>query len=219
MNRAMRATPVLAAALLCLAGCSRKRMAALPALKDQPVAVQTRLQDLKEYVPGYGISTEETGRLEFAMNIEAADTPQVSRGESATAYVAPSTAPIHCRVARILRAVSAETGQSIAWLRPVGEVDVPVGNFVDARIITRVRHNILAVPPAAVLFKSGQAWVIRAEPPQNPSGQTNYVPTAVTLGEVTNEAVEIKSGLKPGDQVVVQGGIGYLYPDFKAEAD
>ncbi|MDE2314564.1 MAG: hypothetical protein KGL04_10385 [Elusimicrobia bacterium] len=181
--------------------------------------MQARLQDLKEYVPGYGISTEETGRLEFALNIEAADTPQVSRGENATAYVAPSIAPIHCRVARVLRAVSAETGQSIAWLRPVGDADVPVGNFVDARIITRVRHHVLAVPPAAVLFKSGQAWVIRAEPPQTPSGQTNYVPTAVILGEVTDEAVEIKSGLKPGDKIVVQGGIGYLYPDFKAEAD
>jgi len=219
MNRALRATSALTTALLCLAGCSEKRMAALPALDDQPAVVRARLQDLKEYVPGYGISTEETGRLEFAVNIEAADTPRVFRGESATAYVAPSTAPIHCRVARILRAVSAETGQSIAWLRPVGDGDVPVGNFVDARIITRVRHHVLAVPPAAVLFKSGQAWVIRAEPPENPSGQTNYVPTAVTLGEVTNEAVEIKSGLKPGDRVVVQGGIGYLYPDFKAEAD
>ncbi|MHB2025832.1 MAG: efflux RND transporter periplasmic adaptor subunit [Elusimicrobiota bacterium] len=209
---------VIVLAVLTAPGCSRNGHLHLSALSDSPVVVAARLRNLKEYAPGYGIAMRKNGAMEFVVNIEAGDSDLVSSGQQALAYVLPSTAPVHCRVAVILRRVSSETGQSIAWLKPLAPTRARAGHFIDAKILTRVRHGVLCVPSDAVLIKDGQTWVIRASS-SGAAEETVYAPDAVRIGAVSDGFIEIESGLNPGDAIVAKGGIGYLYPDFKAAQD
>ena len=76
------------------------------------------------------------------------------------------------------------------------------GLFVKGRIITGKRTDILKVPRTALLawdvaIKKGDLFVV--------SGETANRRTVHT-GSVMGDFVEIKSGLAPGDLVVIRGG-------------
>ena len=75
-------------------------------------------------------------------------------------------------------------------------------------IILAAHENALAVPQAAVVRdEEERAYVFL----QNRSG---YRRQPVKTGIVASGWIEITSGLKAGDEVVVQGAYELLYQDF-----
>jgi len=199
----------LAALALGAAGCSRSTAFSAPDLTDAPVLITVEKRDLPETVPVHGIALE--GGRELEVNVEAEDAPRVFVGQKAVVSV--SSASITCVVVKVRTGASAETGQALAWLSPTGRQPLPSGEFVSARITTRVKRGTLAVPRKAVLVREGKTFVIRQE------GANGFKPVQVQTASWSGDSVEITGGLKPGDRVVAGGAIGFLYPDFKSGAE
>ena len=195
--------------LAAAAGCSRRSLP-VPEIAESPVLAAAVFKPLPEQAPGYGIAASGGNPVHFEVSIEAEDSQAVAAGQSAMVFVPPERRPIACRVSRVLRRVSEETGQSIAWLTPLAPVKVPANEFVYANILIRVKRRALTVPAAAVLVRDGRLYVIRA-------ANKRFAAVEVSTDAASGDDVEIRSGLAAGDQVVVQGGVGFLYPDFKSE--
>lgn len=206
----------LIASLFCTA-CAKKKNLELGDLSDPPPTAQALFTDLAEQSPAYGIVIKREEHPELEVNIEAEDSPKVAEGQNAVASIVGSSEPVRCRVSKILRAVSAETGQSIAWLRPLEGKPLPIGEFVSAKITTRVRNHVLVVPRMAVFIRDGRSMAIRQEKTED--GKVKFEPVEVQTGSISESTIEIKSGLKPQDTVVTEAGIGFLYPDFKASQE
>ncbi len=200
------------AALLALSACSGKHAVVVPDIDDSPRVAAAQVKDIPELVPAYGLAE---GRS-LVVNIEAEDTPHVHAGEAADAYMVPSTAAVACRVIRVLGHVSAETNQSLAWLKPVGGDGFPPNSFVSANIEV-ARRRALVVPRPAVMIRNGRTVVLQVL--RGAGGKVSYQPVPVSMGAESGGDVEIGSGLKAGDEVVVGEGIGLLFPEFKAAAD
>lgn len=199
---------------LTLTACSKQKNLEVKDLFDPPRVEQAQLVDLPEYCAAYGIVVNKEGAFQLEVNIEANDSAKIKPGQHATAYITPRTQGIQCVVSKVLRSVSTETGQSIAWLKPPTTIPMLAGEFVYANISTDIKRHVLAVPSPAVLIRNGRALVIRQETIGD--GQSKFTPVEVQTGASSPTEIEIKSGLKPKDQIVVEGGIGFLFPDFKA---
>jgi hypothetical protein len=195
-----------------VAGCSRGKTD-IPGLSDEPLTAPVTLKDLPETVPASGIVAG--GTLE--VSIEKEDAPRVAPGQAAMVFVGASQAPVECRVANILLNANLATGMAIAWLRPMAKTALPAGDFVSAQVILRVKRHVATVPHQAVFVRDGKTMVIVKQPGEK-EGESQYEPVEVGTGIASDKDVEILSGLKPGDQVVVKAGIGYLYPEFQSEA-
>ncbi len=206
--------PVLGFSAFTLSACSKQKNLEIKDLSDPPRIEQVQFVDLPEYCPAYGIAVHKDGGIQMEVNIEAHDSSKIKPGQDATAYMTSETQGIQCIVSKILRSVSAETGQSIAWLRPLAPIPIQPGEFVYAHITTGIKKHVLAIPNQAVLIRNGDTLVIRQETMGD--GQSKYNPVVVQTGASSPAGTEIKSGLKPKDQIVVEGGIGFLFPDFKA---
>ncbi|MDE2039615.1 MAG: hypothetical protein KGO96_00715 [Elusimicrobia bacterium] len=202
---------------LLLSACGGGKPVSIAKVEDVPELASAALTTMPEQVPAYGIALDGGTAPGFEVTIEAGDSALVHPGQRAFAYVLPSTAPVACRVTRILRGVSAETGQSIAWLAPVARGLVAPNDFVSARITVAVRRGVLTVPAAAVMVRDGKTMVVRQA--KGPDGKVYYQAVPVKTGMAAGGRLEIVSGLKPGERVAVSGAVGLLNPDFKALAD
>jgi multidrug efflux pump subunit AcrA (membrane-fusion protein) len=201
-----------------IAGCTHHSEVHVAELSDQPLVQNVAYKDLSDEIPANGISILEDGRFQFEVNIEADDSAKLHVGEQAVAYAIPNKQPIACRVSRVLASVSSETGQSIAWLTPITvSSSVSAGEFIYARIVTGTRRHVLTVSRKALFVSDGKSMVVRET--RDSEGKVSYVPNPITVGLISSDDVEITSGLHGGDKVVVEGGIGFLYPDFKANAE
>jgi multidrug efflux pump subunit AcrA (membrane-fusion protein) len=195
-------------------GCHSKTSSSIPDINDDPVVVPLSRVDLPEEIPSYGIVLGGGKNALFEVNVEAEDSSLIKIGQKATASVVPSNKPIPCVVSNVVREVSTETGQAIAWLKAEIPTSVERGEFIYASISVAVKHGVLAVPKSAVLTREGHTWVIRQE--KNADQKIKYNPVQVEVGATSENLIEITSGLKEQDQVVSEGNIGFLYPDFKA---
>jgi len=201
--------------LLALAvGCSKGK-SSIAELTDDAQVTQVAVKDLPETVPAYGVVAG--GSLE--VNLEKEDGPRVAQGQSAVASIGSTGKPVECRVSGVLRDVNTATGQAIAWLKPVSPVELPAGEFVSSEITVGLRRHVLAVPREAVLIKDGHTFVIQKREGEKKEGVSPFSSVEVKTGISSEKEVEILSGLKAMDLVVTQGGIGYLYPDFKQSGE
>ena len=210
-----RAALALSVGALLLGACSKKPYDA-PEIEDPPLAQTARRGSIERTAPAYGIAVGRSGAVQLEVNVEAQDAPSLRAGQPCVAYVPPSTAAASCAVARLLPAASEETGQAIAWLSPRGGVSIEPGEFVFAVVTTGSEREGLAVPGAAVLTKAGKTWVVKRAPGKD--GHPAFEPVEVRVGATANGRTQVLSGLQAGEQVLVQGGLGYLYPEFKAAA-
>ncbi len=197
-----------------LAACSRRGAYEAPQLGDEPALASAELMELPVRVPAYGVVLKN-GQVE--VNVEAADAKLVRPGQYAAVFPAPGRPPVTSAVVRVLAGASAETGQAIAWLAPGTPGALTPNDFVSASVTVAVKRRALAVPKSAILVRDGKTLVVAAAP--GDKGKTSYSAVEVKTGDESDAAVEIRSGLKAGDRVVVQGAIGLLYPEFKAAAD
>jgi RND family efflux transporter MFP subunit len=86
------------------------------------------------------------------------------------------------------------------------------GMFARVKLNTRTYENVISIPQEALVEHRGRTVVYVLNP--NPDGNyTNGVPAGtprvqmreVSSGVNVDREVEIKSGLEPGEEVVVQG--------------
>ena len=73
------------------------------------------------------------------------------------------------------------------------------GMFADVRLIGRVRSGVLSVPAEAISEQQGEYFVYRRV------DDHGYEKIPVTLGQSDGRRVEIKSGIEPGQPIVVSG--------------
>lgn len=79
----------------------------------------------------------------------------------------------------------------------IGEI-VP-GSFTEVYLLSGIRNNVLSVPVSALTEEQGLFFVyLRLD-------DEGYKKQEVTTGQTNGDRIQILSGVKPGDQVVVKG--------------
>jgi RND family efflux transporter MFP subunit len=88
------------------------------------------------------------------------------------------------------------------------------GMTAAAQIVTQHKEGIVLVPRRAVQSENGQSFVLIAK--EGPVDRTTQTPAndkrPVTIGLSNSESVEITSGLKPGDKVLVKDVVSTIMP-------
>ena len=79
------------------------------------------------------------------------------------------------------------------------KVDIVPGSFVEIYLLSQEKPNTLALPAEALTEEQGLYFVYLQQCSES------YKKQEVTLGASNGKEVEILSGIKPGDKVVVQG--------------
>jgi len=204
---------------ICFAACTKSKTFEVPELEDTALIEQVKKVQMSTLVPAYGIAMFEA--KVFEVNIESSDSQKVKLGQSALVYLGGDGKPTPAHVTKLLKNASHETGQSIAWLASDGHVSIPAGEFVFANIRVGQRSAVIVIPQKAIFIRDAKTWVLGSS--TNESGKTEPAKPKITsleveVGEQSEDQVEIKSGLKPGDQILTEGALGYLYPDFKSQA-
>jgi RND family efflux transporter MFP subunit len=156
--------------------------------------VDNRLLDLTVTVPSPQLPGVRTGqRLEFTT------TAVPGRTFAGTVmFINPEIDPAS-RAAKIVAEVRNTDGA------------LKGGLFVQGRILTRVRPDVLQVPRAALLNWNvgectAEVFVVR-------DGRSEKRRVETGTGTDPGAAVEIRSGLSPGEQVVVRGGFSIKHGD------
>ena len=138
--------------------------------------------------------------LEFRASVPSADFGKVHVG--ATAEVTVDALPGHRsagRLARLAPLVDERTRSFEVVIEVPGNHDLVGGLFARAVLRTGRLPRALTVPPAALVREGGapdEAQVFRVS-----HGQAERV--TVKLGLETAQAVQVRQGLEPGDQVVL----------------
>ncbi|HUE16109.1 MAG TPA: hypothetical protein VMR25_18200, partial [Planctomycetaceae bacterium] len=109
---------------------------------------------------------------------------------------------LKARVKRIGRRVVPETN-SVSLVAEIGNADglLRPGLFVQVSIPIGARKDVLCVPAAAVVQHEGVKFVFVQ------TGPKTFRRSDVTIGLETDKFVEIVSGLKAAEPVVVQGAM------------
>jgi HlyD family secretion protein len=88
------------------------------------------------------------------------------------------------------------------------------GMTAAAQIVTQHKENIVLVPRRAVQSENGQSFVLIAK--EGPFDNATQTPAndkrPVTIGLSNSESVEIASGLKPGEKVLVKDVVSTVAP-------
>ena len=95
-----------------------------------------------------------------------------------------------------------------AVIRPLKRQGNFVGGlFAEADIVTEVRRNAPAVPEEAVLSRDGKKFAVVKK-------KNGYEIRAIETGLSRKGFAEVKSGLSPGEKVVVRGNFEIFNRDF-----
>jgi Cu(I)/Ag(I) efflux system membrane fusion protein len=146
----------------------------------------------------YRIAPSEQVWLEAA--IAESDLPHVREGAPVRAQLAGDTRaePRTGRIARVLPQLAAESRTGAARIA----LDAPAALRPDAWASVSIEiagGDGLAVPSSAVLRAGERSFVFIAR------GGGRFEPRAVTLGFETSDAIEIRSGLEAGEEIVSEG--------------
>jgi RND family efflux transporter MFP subunit len=144
------------------------------------------------------------GRVEFYGNVPAAYLDRIHVGETlAVTTEAVPGKPLEGRIVAISPAVDPATNIGLLRIRlanPGGRLRL--GMFLTAQLAVETHPNALVVPSQAVYRdEKGQPRVFRVQ------GDTAEA-ASVKLGLETNQRVEILSGLREGETIVLTGGYG-----------
>lgn len=127
------------------------------------------------------------------------DSRRVRSGQTAEILLEGADEPVKGRVVRVSPVVDDQTGtvKITAELRPASENYRP-GAFVRVRIQTDTREQTTLIPKRAVVERDGETFVFVNE------GETARRRN-VELGYEDGDAVEVRTGVQPGDKIVVAG--------------
>jgi membrane fusion protein, multidrug efflux system len=152
------------------------------------VSPQTRIATLQALSPM---------KVEFA--VPERYTGRIRIGSVVTFGVAGSPGTYRGEVYAVEPRVDRDTRQLLVRARvPNPEGTLLPGAFADVELVVEEQPNALPVPAMAIVPELGgtRVWTVR-------DGRAN--PVAVEIGMRTDEAVQVLSGLVPGDTVLVTG--------------
>jgi HlyD family secretion protein len=88
------------------------------------------------------------------------------------------------------------------------------GMTAAAQIVTQHKDGIVLAPRRAVQSENGQSFVLI--PKEGPVDRTTQTPAndrrPVTIGLSNSESVEITSGLKPGEKILLKDVVSTIVP-------
>lgn len=143
------------------------------------------------------VTLQERGRLEAILDVPEASRIHVAPGDPARLVVEGIPEPVAAEVRAVNARLDPETRTyEVRLAMPDLGTAVKSGSFVRAAITPRPRHQGLAVPSAAILWRDGRALVFRLD------GE-RVEETEVRVGVVGPEWTEILEGVSSGDEVVV----------------
>jgi RND family efflux transporter MFP subunit len=163
--------------------------------------VVSRLTSIGSFVsPGMPIYTiASPDELEIRVTIPGAFADTVSVG--APARVLPEAgAEVAGEVFSVAHAVGEATRQTVVRIRLSGDsVSLPlIGAYAEVSILTGEPTEGVAIPTTAVIERYDDHFVFVEE-------DGVAVKRRVELGEMTEESVEVKSGIGLGERVIVEG--------------
>jgi RND family efflux transporter MFP subunit len=136
------------------------------------------------------------GAPEIETEIDESDADRLKVGTQAILSPTGSNLKIEARITEISPEVDPSTGGRIVRLVPAGRFDAfPPGRTIDVNIIIAKLDKALLVPKSALIEESTVLRVDR-------SGRVSR--TAVTTLDWPGEEVAIKTGIKAGDQIVME---------------
>ena len=164
-------------------------------------AVQSRLAGLGEYQQSGTpvVTLVRTDPLRLRLEVAERDAAAVRLGQALRLRVEGHTNLIAGKIARLSPAISEQSRMLIV------EADIPndgalrAGQFVRAEIVTNERDTGLAVPAAAIVAFAGLEKVVTI-------ADGKALEKTVTTGRRGGDWVEIVTGLKPGETVVLHPG-------------
>ena len=164
-------------------------------------AVQSRLAGLGEYQQSGTpvVTLVRTDPLRLRLEVAERDAAGVRLGQPLRLRVEGHTNLIAGKIARLSPAISEQSRMLIV------EADIPndgalrAGQFVRAEIVTNERDTGLAVPAAAIVAFAGLEKVVTI-------ADGKALEKTVTTGRRGGDWVEIITGLKPGETVVLNPG-------------
>lgn len=195
-------------------GCNRTAPE-LPEIPSPIKMASAKIQPIARMVQAQGLVLRRGGGLVMEVSANSADSHFLHQGLTADVTDLRTGATWACQVTDVLANASLETGASVAWLEPVsGTGSLKEGDFVSASILAQWLQRGLVVPSAAVLIHGGRTVVVVSR--KDEAGKEALQPVDVSLGVDSGDYTQILKGLKDGEQVVVEGGTGYLAPEFKS---
>lgn len=163
--------------------------------------VVSRFTSLGSFVaPGTPIYTiASPDELELRVTVPGAFADAVSVGTSVR--VLPEGSPeVSGEVSSIAHAVGEETRQTVVRIRLSGDSASlpPIGAYAEVSIPTGEPTEGVAIPTTAVIERYDDHYVFVEE-------DGVAVKRRVELGEMTEESVEVKSGIGLGERVIIEG--------------
>lgn len=155
------------------------------------------------------IVLQETAELEGRATIPEAHLDAIHVGDEALLRVEGLSGPIESTVSAVGDAVDPATRTYEVRMRvPNPDFRLKAGVFAQVEILPRPKEGVLLVPREAVRSEEGRTRVLTVR-----DGRAVAVP--VELGIVAPEVVEVRSGLGPGEPVIVGEAAQTLAPGMR----
>lgn len=141
---------------------------------------------------------QDINQIYAVVNVEQKDLGQVKAGQQASITVDAYPGKVFNGVVEVM---NPEAGSASRMFRTKIKIDnagseLKPGMFANVELVTGDSAQALTVPQAAVVQKQGQYYVFVVD-----NGKA--VRKQVEIGEVTGSTIAVKSGLMPGEQVII----------------
>ncbi len=143
----------------------------------------------------------DPNRLEIVAAVPVANLAGVAAGAPAR-VIDPAGGSIDASVVARPAAVEPGTVTASVRLRPASSARLTTGTSVQVEILGPERAGAVLVPPAAVV-RDGEASIVMTVGADSKAHRNE-----VEVGVITQDAAEIRKGIKPGDRVIVRGQNG-----------
>jgi len=143
----------------------------------------------------------DPNRLEIVAAVPVASVSHIAGGAPAR-VIDPAGDSIDASVLARPAAVDPGTVTAAVRLRPASASKLTAGSSVQVQILGPERAGAVLVPPAAVVRDGEESIVMTV------GSDSKAHRNVVEVGAVTEEAAEIRKGVKAGDRVIVRGHNG-----------
>ncbi len=158
------------------------------------------------------IVLQETAELEARAAISEIHFTAIGKGDVALLYVEGLPTPIVTEVSSVSDTIDPSTRTFLVGMRvPNPEHRLKAGIFARVEILPRAKSEVLLLPRDAVRREDGRTTVLAVR-----DGRAVAVP--VSLGDVSEDTVEVVHGLRADDEVVVGEGARKLGPGMRVRA-
>ena len=150
------------------------------------------------------VEVANLSEVELNANVSAADLISMKEGQAIhlTSALVPGKT-FNGQIITIPTSVDPTSNAGVVRIRiPNGNGDLKLGMFLGAQVPVETHTKVLTIPPASIYRgEDGAARVFVVQ------GETANV-APVTLGLETPDRVEVLSGVKEGDTIILTGGYG-----------